>query len=498
MSIPMSNIISVLPNVIAASGNALNLNGIFLTKSDKVPARTAPYFGSADAVGSYFGYDSNEYAAATSYFTADDNKQAVPGRAYFFHYATAATSASLSSASLADITLDKLKEITGFLSVFIDGTEKKVENIDLSAATSFQNAAGILSDALKATVTYDITRKCFVIASGATGTKSTMAYATGVAADSLRLSSGTAAVLSAQGTDADTPNTAMTALGHITQAWAAFTTMWEPTLDEKLGFKAWSAAQNDRFLYVAWDTDANAFVANNASSFGAQIKAEKASGVVAIAGEASQADQLRKVAAFMMGTIASTDYDRTNGRKSIAFKSQSGLAAIMTDATRASVAIDNGYNIYGAYATAMDGFNWLYPGTVPGRFKTISAYVNQIWLNAQIQYALATLVSQANSIPFNADGDGLVEAAVLDPINTGVNAGVIRKGVSLSASQKEQLFNAIGRDVAGAMEAKGYIFLPGCSTASAAQRTDGVIKPSLFYMDGGEVRSISMTSTAVM
>ena len=498
MSIPMSNIISVLPNVIAAAGNALNLNGVFLTKSDKVPARTAPYFGSADAVGGYFGYDTDEYATAASYFTADDNKQAVPGRIYFFRYATAATAASLSSASLADITLDKLKEITGFISVFVDGTEKKVDKIDLSAATSFINAAGILSDALKATVTFDTTRKCFVVASGTAGSKSSIAYATGAGADALRLSSGTGAVLSAQGTDADTPNTAMTALGHITQAWATFTTMWEPTLDEKLGFTAWSAAQNDRFLYVAWDTDANAFVANNTASFGAQIKAKKASGVVAFAGEAYQAAQLRKVAAFAMGTIASTDFDRTNGRKSIAFKSQSDLSAIVTDATRASVAIDNGYNIYGAYATAMDGFNWLYPGTVPGRFKTISAYVNQIWLNAQIQYALAVLVSQANSIPFNRDGDGLVEGAVLDPINTAVNAGVIRKGVSLSASQKEQLFNAIGRDVSGAMEAKGYIFLPGCSTASASIRTDGVIKPSLYYMDGGEVRSISMTSTAVL
>ncbi|WP_414499435.1 DUF3383 domain-containing protein [Zymobacter sp. IVIA_12111.31 C1] len=498
MSIPMSNIISMLPGVIAAAGNALNLNGVFLTQSTKVPARTAPYFGSADAVGDYFGYDADEYAAAVAYFTADDNKQAVPGRVYFFHYATASTAASLSSGSLADMTVDKLKEVNGFISVLVDGTEKRVENLDLSAATSFINAAALLSDALKANVSYDTTRKCFVVTSGTTGTKSTLAYAMGAGADTLKLSSGSGAVLAAQGTDADTPNTAMTALGHITQAWATFTTMWEPTKEEKLGFTAWSGAQNNRFLYVAWDTDANAFVANDTSCFGAQIKANKAAGVVALAGEASQLAQLRKVAAFLMGAIASTDYDRTNGRKSLAFKSQSGLAAIVTDASKAATAIANGYNIYGAYATAQDSFNWLYPGTIPGKFNTISAYVNQIWLNAQIQYALAVLISQVNSVPFNTDGDGLIEAAVLDALNTGVNAGVIRKGVSLSESQKQQLFNAIGRDVSSAMEAKGYIFIPGCSTASAAQRTDGIIKPALYYNDGGEVRSISMTSTAVL
>ena len=498
MSIPMNNVISVLPRVIAAAGNALNLNGVFVTKSDKVPARTAPYFASADAVGGYFGYDSAEFDAAQHYFTADDNKQAVPGRVYFYRYATSATSASLSSGTLGDLTLDKLKEVTGYIGVFIDGKEKKADNINLSAATSFINAASLLSDALKAPVVYDQTRKSFVITSSTTGAATTIAYATGAAADKLRLSAGSGAVLSAQGTDADTPNSAMTALGHITQAWATFTTTWEPTLDEKLGFKTWSAAQNDRFLYVAYDTDPNAFVANNADSFGAKAKAEKASGVIVFAGDAGQVDLLRNVAAFAMGSIASTDFDRLNGRKSLAFKSQSGLPAVITDESKAAVAIANGYNIYGAYATAQDSFNWIYPGTVPGRFKTASAYVNQIWLNAQIQYALAVLCQQVNRIPFNIDGDGLVEGAALSPINRAVNAGVITKGVRLDDSQKQQLMNAIGRDVSSAIEAKGYIFIPGCSTASAAQRTDGSIKPSLFYMDGGEVRSISMTSTAVL
>jgi hypothetical protein len=91
---------------------------------------------------------------------------------------------------------------------------------------------------------------------------------------------------------------------------------------------------------------------------------------------------------------ASINFEAPNGRTTFAFRAQAGLTADVTDASAASNLIANGYNFYGAYATANQSFVFMQPGQVSGSFNWMDSYINEIWLNSSFQLALMDLLVQ--------------------------------------------------------------------------------------------------------
>src|SRR6202021_3801733 len=153
----------------------------------------------------------------------------------------------------------------------------------------------------------------------------------------------------------------------------------------------------------------------------------------------------------------SLDFTQTNGRTPLAFKGQTGLVATVVDATSAdnlagnpqvAGSFGNGYNFYGAYATANQQFLLYQRGTISGPFEWADTYINQIWLNNALQLAVAELLVNIKSLPYNSAGYGLVRAACLNPINAAVNFGAIVPGVQLSAAQIAEINAAAGNTVA--------------------------------------------------
>lgn len=486
MTIPVSQIVRVNPGVLSAAGSAVDLNGLILTRSSYPPIGTVPGFATASSVAAYFGPSSQEAALAAIYFAGYDNCTKTPGMLYFAQYPAANVAAYLRSASLASMTLAQLKALSGTLIITADGVQKTSTNIDLSTATSFSAAAATIATALGLAVTYDATVSAFVIASATTGASSTMTYATGTLADKLLLTQATGAAPS-QGAVAGTPSTNMAAITKVTQNWAAFTTTWEPALAEKMAFSTWTAAQSVRYGYVGYDSDVNATQSNNTACWGYLV--QSFDGSMPIFGDATHA-------AFTLGFLASLDFDRLNGRSTLAFRSQSGLLASVSDATIAANLKANGYNYYGAYATAKENYIFMYPGQMSGSWDWIDSYANQIWLNANLQGAMIELLKSVGSIPYNAAGYALVEAACLDPINTAINFGAIRTGVSLSASQIAQIKNAIGSDVSSTIQSKGYYLQ--ISNATAAVRVARSSPPmTLYYADGGSIQALTLASIEI-
>jgi hypothetical protein len=107
-----------------------------------------------------------------------------------------------------------------------------------------------------------------------------------------------------------------------------------------------------------------------------------------------------------------------------------------------------------------------------------------------------TLLQSVGSVPYNAEGYALVEAACADPLNAAVNFGAIRAGVALSSSQIAQIRNAVGQDVSGVITATGYYLQ--IVPATAAQRSDRA-SPSmtLYYADGGSIQKLTLASIEV-
>lgn len=404
---------------------------------------------------------------------------------------TAVTSGSLQVGNVLSGTgVTAGTKITGLLTGTGAAGTYTVSASQTVASTSITATAPALS------VSFDSISSAYVITSGSAGVQSTMVYATGTLSASLNLTSATGAVLS-QGAAPAVPGTFMTNIVAQTTNWATFFTIFDP--DNGVGnavkyqFAQWVGTTNNEFAYCCEDTDVTPTISTNAAtSLGQMIKAASISGV--------NIDWVPSipygVAAFASGSTASIDFTETNGEATLAFKSQSGLVPTVTNATVAANLIANGYNYYGAYATANQGFNFFYPGSISGPFKWMDAYVGQIWMNSQFQLALMVLLTSVKSIPYNPAGYSLIRAAMMDPINAAVNFGLITPNSVLSAAQVAEVNNAAGTSIASTLQSQGWYLqiLP----ASAQTRGNRQSPPITFwYVQGGSVQSINISSVEV-
>jgi len=133
---------------------------------------------------------------------------------------------------------------------------------------------------------------------------------------------------------------------------------------------------------------------------------------------------------------------------------------------------------------------------VSGPFTWVDTYINQIWLNSQFQLALMVLLTQVKSIPYNAAGYGLIRAALLDPIQQGLNFGAFREGVTLSTLQKAEVNSAAGVAIDRTLSTQGWYLHIGDATPQVRQARAS--PPMTFwYMDGESVQRLDLASVAV-
>lgn len=356
-------------------------------------------------------------------------------------------------------------------------------------------------------VTFDSVSGAFIITSGTIGIVSSAAFATGTTAAALLLTSATGAVIS-QGAAATTPAAFMAQLTTLTQNWATFMTGFDPDGGSghvnKEAFSAWANSSDDRYAYVCFDTDASPTVQNPATgSLGFAIGPNGAnySGTILIYEPSDQ-----NAAAFVMGAIASIDFTETEGRTNLKFRSQTGLQPGVTTQTAAinlggnpQITGDkgNGYNFYGANATANNGFTFFANGVISGPFEWIDTYVNQIWLTNQFQLDLMEYLTQAKSVPFNPAGYAAVEASLNDTINQAINFGAIRQNVTLSATQISAVNAAAGQAIDSVLSTRGW-YLAITPASPTVRQGRGPLAGTFFYTDGGSVNSIDLASIVLL
>lgn len=560
-SIPASQLVSVLPGVLGAGGNPLSLNSVFLTEDPSIPTGTVQGFSTLTDVQNWFGATSPEAVLAGIYFGGFINASTLPGQLFFTQFNAVDVAAYLRSGSFSGVALSVIQALSGVIDVTINGEAVTSANINLASATSFSNAAALITTGLQAAggvfsgtgsitanlltitavasgvlhvgdviagagvtpgttitslgtgtggtgtyhtsttpdvtseaitvasaavCTYDAQRAAFVITSPTTGVLSTISFATGSLSAGLKLTQVLGAVLS-QGAAAATPAGTMNRVTTQTQNWATFMTVFEPLLSVKLAFAAWvnTTSPPERYAYVAWDSDLSPTTGPAPGSFGALTATYN--GVIPVF------DSLGVIAAFICGTAASIDFTETNGRISFAYKGQAGLVPNVTDATIANNLIGNGYNFYGAYATANQQFQFLQPGQISGGWKWIDPYINQIYLNSQFQLAFMEYLAAAKSVPYNQIGENELRQVALDPINEGLNNGSIQPGVQLSSQQAVEVNTAAGVKISDTLSNIGWYLqiLPAAPLTRAAR---GSPPMTFWYTDGGSIQKISLNS----
>lgn len=374
----------------------------------------------------------------------------------------------------------------------VSGTPGGVGIYTASAPADLQGVSATITSTVS--VTYDSQLARFLITSPTTGALSTMAYATGTIAAGLKLQAAQSATLS-QGAAAATPAGVMSNVVDVTQNWATFMTCFEPATDVMIDFADWVQTTNSRYAYVGWYSDTTPLDGPAPDSFPGLIVAGEYSGVAPIYEPADDNGNGRK-AALICAIAGATDYTTTNGSLAYAYKGQSGLVADITNATQALNLIANGSNFYGAYATANDRFVNLQRGVMPGPWKFINQYIDQIWLSNALQLAFMLLLTQVRKLPYNAGGYALLRGAALDPIQQAVNNGVIQAGVTLSQSQRVQVNTAAGLNIADTLQTAGWYLL--IEDAPPEVRAVGGSPPmTLWYTSGGAIQNIELASINV-
>lgn len=485
-SIPASEIVQINPSVLEAGGTAMALNAVLL--SDNVQF-TAKQYANADAVGDDYGTTSDKFKFAQTYFNGFEGSTVKPSALFIAKYATSAGSARLIGASLRSMSLDELKAVTGAINLTIDGVAK-TGTVDLSAATSFSNAAELIATALTLTVEFDTQLQAFTIDSGSQGEESSVSFATGAAADALGLSEAKGAQLD----NVTTVDTAVTALTRLTNYTLNFSTIVaEETVtltdDIQKEIAAWVGAQNHRYWFIKYGEESTALIPNNTANFAGYIAENNIADTTCIYGTLIHA-------ALAAGYAASLNFSELNGRTTMDFRGQSGVAPSVTDKNDAAALESNGYAYYGAFATANDRFIFLRNSVVSGAFKWVDAYVNQIYFNSQLQLAQITGLIANKSIPYNTIGKSLVRASAQDPINEMLNFGGIQTGVNLSEQQKSIVNRESGVDAATVLFNQGYYLYIGDATPQV-RAARGSFPIKLWYTDGGSLHNIVIASINV-
>ena len=651
-TIPASFFVGITPGVISAGQVGLTLNELMLTTNTRVPIGQILECPPGASVGNYFGATSNEATEAAVYYKGYNGATASPSNLLFAQYPTAPVGAYLRGGNISTLTLAQLQAISGVLTVTIDGTPTTSSAINLSAATSFSNAAELITDALglvgptQATVTgsfgasftgtgsstnltvtavtgyisvgdviagtgipsgttissqssgttggagvyvtsqattasaaaltstsfvvdvtavatgtlaigqeitgagvtagtfitalgtgsggigtytttkqqsvasealtailpvvtYDMISGGLVVISSTTGTTSSIGFGSGTLSAPLLLTQATGAVTS-QGAIAAVPASFMAAIIAQTTDWVSFQTLFDPDNGsgnaQKQLFAAWANSTNDRYVYLAEDTDITPTESAAAtSSLGYILKQLDSSGTCCIYQPVGGKNH---IAAFVGGYIASVNFNATNGRATADYKSQAGIVPSVTNAAAAANLLANGYNYYGAVATAGAAWQFYDNGSISGPYEWLDSYIDQIWLNNQCRVALMTLLTTLGRIPYNPVGYGYIRTTLTggasapvslpaqSPVAAALNAGVITPNVPLSATQVLEVNSLAGFPIDSVLSTQGWylIIQPATPAVRAARQSPTII---LLYMDGGSIQRINLSSLLV-
>ncbi|BAE74031.1 hypothetical protein SGGMMB4_01758 [Sodalis glossinidius str. 'morsitans'] len=492
--IPLQRDFSITPGVISAAGTALDMTGLLLTGNDLAPTGSVQAFSTQAAVGDYFGAASDEYTAAGLYFNGYDNATTRASTLLIGRFVTdeAGASAWLVSGSFKGQPVTALQAVSGKLKLTVDGQSVTSSDINLSAVTSYDAAAAALETAIgnKVSVKWLSVQQRFRVSSVKAGADSTITFASGSAAAALKLTADSGAALS-QGAAPSVVAETMDTLTRAHQNWVLFTTLFAPTTAQSLAFAAWATQQNYRFGYIAWDNTSAGTIANNPDCLAHQIMTVNGYQNVAM----MYGDY--RYAMTALAYAGSLNFDATHGRVSYKFRAFSGLPANVTDGTIADALASNGYTYYGRFGANNIVYHYASDGAISGAFKWLDTFLCQVWINANLLGAFATVFTQNQSFPFNEKGYTALRACVIDVAQKALNFGAIRTGITLDASQSQQVNNAVGKEISNTLYAEGwYLAIP---PQSATNRTERKLTGAVFfYTDGSLIQHIRLASLDVM
>lgn len=426
MSLSVDTVVSVQilvsPQAPVAKGFGI---GMIMGKATVLPiSERVRTYSNAAGVLVDFASNTEEYKAAAAYFGQTPAPKSIKiGRQYL-----AAQAGQLKGAQVSNVVATYTGVSNGGFDLSINGANRQVTAIDLSAAVSMAAIAAILQTrlqvALAATLcTWDAVGKKFVITSPTTGTASIVLAAvapTGggspVDVSTLLGLTSAAGALSVAGIAIETQTDALAAsLLFDPTFYGVALTAAASTQDTKDAM-AWAEANKVVFFYTT--NDANAKLSAATTDLGYYAKNLGYTRSIGLYSSGPYA------AVSAMSRMFIVDFDQPNSTSTLKFKQLPGIP-IDTIAESERLALE-GKNLN--YYTDVGGFAMVAQGVVAsGRF--FDEIHGLDWLQATIQNAVFTaLATRTTKLPQTDAGVGVLVQAANDALNKGKSNGLLAPG----------------------------------------------------------------------
>lgn len=347
---------------------------------------------------------------------------------------------------------------------------------------------------------YNSALKAFILTTEATGAEARIGFASPVEGEEapgtdlsalLGLTDEAGAVLS-PGSAALAEGENLDAIAAVTGNFVTFTTLWEVTdIEEAKAYSAW-ADRDDDFIYVHWTNDAKLLNQLTASdTVPGKLKDAYNCTMCVYGGNFL-------IAAFVEAYGASIKWDAEQGMKVIFGKAAGGIPATVVSQSQAEALDAVNVSYMGQFATRNDSFVFANRGHLTSDvYGFIDVLLGSIWFRAKTQRSIMDGFASVNRVPYNPRGFSLIDAWLSDPINAAKRVGVIDTGVKLSESQKAQLMQECGEDIADALFSAGYWYSIEAPEANV-RANRGSPAMALYYSYAGSVQRAELPVSTVL
>lgn len=448
MSISFKKYIDIVSGV-GGSGNvrARDLIGRIFTTNPLLPTKSFIEMTSAEDVGNYFGFTSEEYKRATAYFAFVSKQITRAKKISFARWVDTAVAPRIFGRKQAQ-SLGSWTSITsGSLTMTIGADTNTMAAMNFSAAASLAQVATILQTAIRtktgtqwtaATVTYDATNQRFVFEGGLTG-PAVISVTSGGAGDiSGQLGWDTGAIFSA-GSAVETITQALVASVDASNNFGSFAFIPTLTQDQVVEAATWNDLQNVMFMYCVGVSAANA------AAYSAALL--NISGVsLTLSPLSTEYPEL-----IPMILMAATDYGRRNSVINYMYQRFTMTPSVTTTAN-ADVYDPLRVNYYGRTQTAGQLLDFYQRGVMTGLAVDPvdqNVYANEVWLKDTAAGAIMTLLLSLNKVSANTRGRAqLMSQIQAVAVEAALFNGTISVGKELDQTQKLYIGELTGDELA--------------------------------------------------
>jgi len=447
-------------------------------------------FATANDVGLFFGFQSEEYTRAVNYFAYVSPLGVQPTAIQFARFVAAAQPATIFGATSVP-ALATLQAISaGLLSLQFGSTVVALTGINLSTATTLAGVATLIQTALRANAAAEL--------SSATVTWNTSAQAFDFVASTANVTTEALAVVQPAGVVTNTDVAA--ALGWYSSQGAVVNSA-QIAESRLAGFNRVMSVNNNcgSFCYTRASTltlaDAAAIATANAALnvmfifrvyVSPEVYATWSAALIGLAGvglEFESDSLLQYIEMLPMSIQAAIDFDAVDGTVGFMYKQNSLYSPSVTDDGVSDTLDAARVNYYGQTQKGGQVINFYQRGVLCGGSTApvdSTIFANEQWFKDLQGTNLINLQLSAGRIPANARGQAMCELVLQSGIDAAVRNGTISVDSTLTIIQQAFITSQTGdRTAWQQLQVIGYWM---ATNITEAVNTSGVTEYTLNYV----------------